>query len=203
MRVCEIFASIQGEGVDIGLPQAFLRLTGCNLDCLWCDTKYARQGGEDVSVHEVYQRIMACGIRRVCVTGGEPLLQADEVRELLLKLKKNNFIVSVETNGTLYDRIIFSKANRISFDVKPPSSGQESDLGLLKKLGVKDQIKIVVAGEIDYEFAEKIVRGKNRAEVVLQPEEGGMGYEKLAERALKDRLNARVLPQLHKIYGLR
>jgi 7-carboxy-7-deazaguanine synthase len=201
MNVHEIFASIQGEGKHIGKPQAFIRLTGCNLRCSWCDTKYAYAGGRKMSVSEVVTAVRRLGLRSVCVTGGEPLIQAKELRELIAKLKSAGCEVVLETNGTLYDKAVFDKADCVSMDMKPPSSGQKSDERLLKKLRGKDQVKVVVANEKDLEFARKIIK-KSPAEVIIQPVEGN-DVKPIAEAVLRRKLHCRVLPQLHKIVGLK
>lgn len=201
MRVAEIFASIQGEGRYIGRPQVFVRLTGCNLRCSWCDTKRAYKGGREMTVAEVIRKVGAYGIESVCVTGGEPMLQKEEVLKLAQGLKRRGCEVVLETNGTLYDRRLFRLVDCVSMDMKPPSSGEESDWGILARLGAKDQAKVVVADGGDLRFARQVI-AKSPAEVTLQPA-GGTAYGPLAKSALKLRLKARVLPQLHKREGLR
>jgi 7-carboxy-7-deazaguanine synthase len=201
MKVAEIFASIQGEGRYIGRPTAFVRLTGCNLRCRWCDTVYAYEGGREMTVAEVAKTVKMLGLRNVCVTGGEPMLQVAPLRELLGMLKNAGHEVVLETNGTLYDRVIFSTVDCVSMDMKPPSSGQKSDEKLLKKLKPKDQVKVVVADKKDLEYAKRIIR-KSPAEVILQPA-GGKDVKALARKTLELKLECRVLPQLHKIAGLK
>lgn len=202
MNVNEVFASIQGEGRFVGRPQAFVRLTGCNMQCSWCDTRYAFEGGEDLSVDKVLDKIAATGLTSVCVTGGEPLLQVDEVRELVKKLKEKDYEVVLETNGSLYDKEVFELVDCISFDVKPPSSGEESDLELLSKLRPGDQVKVVVADDIDYEYAKKVSDGVEGVEVILQPINLDVAKD-LTEKVVRDKLDVRVIPQLHKIIGVK
>jgi len=201
MRVAEIFASIQGEGRYIGRPQVFVRLTGCNLRCSWCDTKHAYEGGRAMTVAEIVRKVGLYGIGSVCVTGGEPMLQKDELLALIRGLKRRGCEVVLETNGTLYDRQIFRLVDCVSMDMKPPSSGEESDWKILSRLGAKDQAKVVVSDGRDLRFARRVI-AKSPAEVTLQPA-GGTGYRPLAKKALNLRLNARVLPQLQKTEGFK
>jgi len=201
MKVTEIFASIQGEGRYIGRPQVFVRLSGCNLRCSWCDSKYSWDGGKEMQVSDVLREIRRFRLLSVCITGGEPMLQRQELGRLIKGLKAKGYETVIETNGTLYDREIFSAVDCVSADMKPPSSKERSDERLLSRLRRKDQVKVVVADERDYDFAKKVM-SKCRAEVILQPC-GGKRLKPLMERVLADRLDARVLPQLHKIAGVR
>ena len=201
MKVTEIFASIQGEGRYIGRPTTFVRLSGCNLRCSWCDTKYAYADGRQMTVAEVVKEVRRLGLRNVCITGGEPLLQAKELRGLLKQLRSAGCETVLETNGTIYDKEAFLAAACVSADMKPPSSGEKSDERILSKLSEKDQVKIIVADEKDMAYAKRIIP-KSKAEVVLQPLDG-INMKKLAQDALKLKLDARVLPQLHKVVGLK
>lgn len=200
MIINEIFMSIQGEGREIGKPTVFIRLTGCNLRCEWCDTKYAFYEGKEMSIEDVIKEAERYKIKRVCITGGEPLLQRDEVMELMDALLSKGYDISIETNGSLsIDGI--PEGVLISMDWKTPSSGEsekmlESNLKLLKE---KDQLKFVIADERDYEYAKDFLKSHDvECEVIFQPL-GGLNLKWLAERALEDRLDVRVLPQLHKI----
>ncbi len=200
MIVNEIFMSIQGEGKEIGKPTVFIRLTGCNLRCKWCDTKYAFYEGKEMSIEDVIKDVDGYGIKRVCITGGEPLLQRDEVLKLMDALLSKGYEISLETNGSLsIDGI--PEGVLISMDWKTPSSGEsekmmESNLKLLKG---KDQLKFVIADEGDYEYAKEFLKSNDvECEVIFQPL-GGLNLKWLSERALEDRLDVRVLPQLHKI----
>jgi len=201
MKVGEIFSSIQGEGRFIGLPQVFVRLSGCNLRCDWCDTKEWWDKGTEMEVSQIIGKVRSFGIKSVCVTGGEPMLQADELLTLLNSLKKLSYFILLETNGTLYDKDIFDLADCVDLDIKPPSSGQESDPGIIQKLSQKDYVKIVIADEADYIFAQGVAE-QSPIEVFFQPE-GGVSGGWLSKRALKDRLDVRVMPQLHKIWDLK
>ena len=202
MKVAETFTSIQGEGLWAGTPQYFIRCGGCNLDCSWCDTGYAREGGTEVSVDKLVDDARSSRLKWSCITGGEPLLQAVEVLELTLGLKDSGVRVLLETNGTLYDRKIFNEADCVSMDVKTPSSKMKSDLEILDMLEGKDQAKAVIADEADYYYVKKLVEAGHPFTWILQPEGGG-GFRWIAEKAIEDALPVRVMPQLHKLEGLR
>ncbi len=204
MKVNEIFVSIQGEGKYIGKPQVFVRLQGCNLECSWCDTRYAREGeGTEMDVSEILKKLKKSGLKSVCITGGEPMMQRAELKHLVKKLKKEKYEIVMETNGTLYDKEIFDTVDCVSFDVKPPSSGEESDSNLLKKLKKKDQVKVIIAGENDYHFAKKLLpKIKPDVDVIFQPL-GGTNLKWLSEKIMADKLRVRILPQLHKLAGLK
>ena len=199
MLISEMFRSLQGEGKLIGVPTVFVRSVGCNLDCSWCDTKYSFSGGEEKTVDEIVSFIGGC--RDVCLTGGEPLLR-DEMKELIRRLLSDGHRVSVETNGSVSIADLPDHPGLlVSMDIKCPSSGMTDrmrwdNLSLLKP---KDQLKFVVADEADYGFAKGVLeRHSPDTEVVFSPV-GGMDLQPLAERVLADGLDARVLPQLHKI----
>lgn len=206
MRISEIFLSIQGEGVGIGAPTVFVRLYGCDLRCAWCDTMYAVEGGEfaTMSLDEVKAEIGGkLGCKRVCVTGGEPLLQEDEVSALTGWLLDNGYNVMLETSGHRAPPEIFSDPRCVvSLDCKCPGSGMDGrmDFSLITGLGAKDQLKFVIADEADYLYARGVLEScPTEAGVVFQPVYG-KGLRWLAERVLSDGLGSvRVLPQLHKI----
>ncbi|MFH1054756.1 MAG: 7-carboxy-7-deazaguanine synthase QueE [Candidatus Altiarchaeota archaeon] len=202
MKISEIFASIQGEGRYIGRPQVFVRLTGCNLRCSWCDTKYAWECGKELTVDRVVREVARHKIKSVCITGGEPMLQLVELRQLVDRLKSRGYFIVLETNGTLYDRRIFSKVDCASVDMKPPSSKEKSDERILGKLRAKDQVKVVVADDRDLKYAKKVISKTKKAEVILQPA-GGKDIKPLARKLLDLKMDSRVLPQLHKVVGLK
>ncbi len=199
MIVNEIFFSIQGEGKEIGLPTVFIRLTGCNLRCTWCDTKYAFTEGSEMSIEEIIDRADSYGIKRACITGGEPLLQKD-VHALMDALLSKGYDIVLETNGSLPINGIDERV-LISMDWKTPSSGEERKMleSNLKFLKEKDQLKFVIADERDYEHALSVLgTHEMRCEAIFQPL-GGMNLKWLAERVMDDRMDVRVLPQLHKM----
>jgi len=204
LRVCEIFASIQGEGLDIGLPTVFVRSVGCNLRCAWCDTKYAYQGGADWSIDSLETRIATYKVGRVCLTGGEPLMQKD-APELVQRLLKAGYEVSVETNGSLPVGSIAALDKtgklRVSLDMKCPSSKMQKKMHFenLSALREKDQVKFVLRDLKDYAHARAVLKEHpTKAAVILQPVWGRSGA-RIAEAVLKDGLDARVLVQLHKV----
>lgn len=200
MKVNEIFLSLQGEGKEIGRPTVFIRLTGCNLRCVWCDTTYAFYEGKEMCIEDVMKEAETYGIKRVCITGGEPLLQRDDVLELMEALISKKYEISIETNGSLpIDGI--PEEVLISMDWKTPSSGEQDKMleSNLKALKEKDQLKFVIADERDYEYAKDFLRSHDvGCEMVFQPV-GGIKIGWLAEKIIYDRIDVRILPQLHKI----
>jgi len=199
MRICEMFRSLQGEGMTIGSLTYFIRTVGCNLSCTWCDTIYAMEGGESMSVDEIMDLIDST--RNVCITGGEPLLQED-VRELIDRLVEAGKLVTVETNGSL-DVSLIPRSDKVivSMDVKCPSSGMSdrnrpSNIGLLSE---KDQLKFIIKDEADLDFALRFLKGNpTSANVIFTPVDG-LDIAFLAETVVSREMNVRVLPQLHKI----
>lgn len=200
MRICEIFRSIQGEGLTMGLPTTFVRTVGCNLRCSWCDTQYSMEGGEEMSLDEIMEAVGDA--RTVCVTGGEPLLQPD-MPELIGRLLEDGKRVVVETNGaTDISLVPDSPMVMISMDVKCPSSGMTDRMleSNMRIIGAKDQLKYVIADDADYEFAVAHLRSHSpEASVIFTPVGGTERLEWLVARVLDDGIEARVLPQLHKI----
>ncbi|MHC1709242.1 MAG: 7-carboxy-7-deazaguanine synthase QueE [Methanomassiliicoccales archaeon] len=201
MLVNEIFISIQGEGRTMGLPTVFVRLSGCNLDCHWCDTRYAEEGGSVMSVDEVLAGVKGYRTRHVCVTGGEPLWH-EETPELIARLLSEGKHVSLETNGSLSIAGLPDEPElMISMDYKCPSSGMEGRMLLenLKHLRPKDQLKFVVADKEDLETAEDVLRKyRPNCPAILTPV-GGLTLAPVVEFVLKRKLEVRVLPQLHKL----
>ncbi|MEW6144840.1 MAG: radical SAM protein [Thermodesulfobacteriota bacterium] len=205
MNVSEIFYSIQGEGVEIGLPTVFVRLFACDLRCSWCDTMYAVEGRDfrKMTVGEVLTEIHGHGCKRVCITGGEPLIQKDEAGELAENLINEGYKIVLETSGHKMPPPVFWTDNCvISMDCKCPGSGMEDkmDFGLFKELRPRDQLKFVIADEADYEYAKGVLASHPvKANVIFQPA-GGQGLGWLSEKVMADGLGGvRVLPQLHKI----
>ncbi len=202
MRVFEIFRSIQGEGRSQGYPSIFLRLAGCNLDCTWCDTRYAREGGTDMPCDEITCKISAYPGKRLCITGGEPLLQQDQLLPLLTGFHEEGYQIEIETNGTI-DFRLFQPFASICMDVKCPSSGERSDLSLLRYISGNDSIKFVVADRDDCRYAEKVLESHPvRGEVFFSPVFGSE-YETIAQFLIERNLPARLQIQLHKIVGVR
>lgn len=219
MVITEIFKSIQGESTHAGLPCVFVRLTGCNLRCAWCDTAYAFYGGTKMSVEEVFERVgelsmasSAAGFPKIPLvelTGGEPLLQAD-VYPLAERLLAAGYTVMIETSGERFVGKLPREVVKI-VDVKCPDSGEADtfDLANLDVLDSKDEIKFVISSRRDYEFAREFTARHRLAErvhqvlfspVVADPEGSwpGMSARELAEWILGDGLPVRFGLQLHK-----
>ena len=202
LRVSEIFASIQGETSYVGLPFAFVRLTGCNLRCRYCDATYAYDDGEEIPLGEVVSRVTYFGIPRVTVTGGEPLLQ-EEAPALVAALLDLGHTVLVETNGTVPLSRLDPRSVKI-MDVKCPSSGEaeKTDWGNFALLTPRDEVKFVVSSEEDYRFAREVIRkyGKERPfTALLSPAFGLLPPEKLAGWMIGDAIDARFQLQIHKL----
>jgi len=179
MQISEMFKSCQGEGIHAGLPTVFVRLSGCNLypnGCVWCDTKYAQgSNGQKISVEGVVWRVeeLLDGCRRVCLTGGEPLHQADELCDLVDRLKFRDLIVEVFTNATLRPPSFFFLVDSWAVDIKCPSSGV-SDRCLtdpwLETLRPCDLVKFVVSDSLDLYYVVNVLgRTKTNAQVALSP----------------------------------
>lgn len=202
LRVSEIFHSIQGESTRVGLPTVFVRLTGCPLRCVWCDTAYAFVGGEPMSVAAILERVAACGCPTVCVTGGEPLAQKP-CRELLAALCDAGYSVSLETSGALDIADIDARVSRI-VDLKAPGSGEavKNRWENLALLTPHDELKLVLASEDDYRWACAALREHDlaaRCPVLFAPVQGKLEPRLLAEWILRDRLPVRFQLQLHKV----
>ncbi len=199
MQICEIFHSLQGEGKDIGLPTTFVRTAGCNLRCEWCDTRYAWEGGEEIAIDEIKEKLDTIICNKICITGGEPLLQEDLIDLIDLLLPK--YEISVETNGSLDISELAQKELTISMDYKTPSSSMEDEMmeENLKLLDEDDQLKFVIADKKDYDFSREVLKSSDiTCEVIFQTEEN-YDIKELAESVLRDGLDVRVLPQLHKM----
>jgi 7-carboxy-7-deazaguanine synthase len=202
MVITEIFKSIQGESTFAGLPCIFVRLTGCNLRCHWCDTAYAFHGGKKMTVEEVRAQVHQLGGKLVEITGGEPLLQ-NEVYPLTDQLLADGFQVLVETSG---ERNISKLARTVIkvLDVKCPGSGEGGTFCLdnLDALDWKDQVKFVIADENDYSFARDFMLkhdvAKRVEEVILSPVFGKLHPRQLTEWILRDGLEVRLGLQIHK-----
>ncbi len=202
LSVTEIFASIQGETSYIGLPFAFVRLTGCNFRCRYCDTTYAYEGGEQFSIDEVFARVALFGIPRVTVTGGEPLLQG-ETPALVERFLDNAFIVLVETNGAMPVSLLDPRAVKV-MDVKCPGSGEERRMlwENFSFLSPRDEVKFVISSEDDYRYATEVLARywkKGAFSALFSPASGFLSPERLAGWMVADRLDVRFQIQLHKV----
>lgn len=204
MKIYSIFKSLQGEGTTIGAPTAFIRTSGCPLRCTYCDTPQAFDAGKQMTIEEILAEVERLRCRHVCLTGGEPLAQKESLR-LLEKLLAKGYHVVLETSGAIpLDEMPCVENLTISMDIKCPSSG-ESDRMIFKNielLGPTDQLKFIIADDVDYEYAKQVIEEyRPNCEVIFTPV-GGTDLRPLAEKVLKDKLDVRVLPQLHKfIWG--
>ena len=202
LRLTEIFFSLQGETARAGLPTVFVRLTGCPLRCVWCDTTYSFSGGEPATIDSILARVANYPARQVCVTGGEPLAQK-ECLPLLSALCDAGYEVSLETSGALDISGVDPRVARV-MDLKAPDSG-EGDKNRWENLGLltpRDEIKIVVASRTDYDWARDLIRERRLdalCPVLLSPAQGLVDPTALAEWILEDGLNVRLQLQLHKL----
>ena len=201
LRVTEIFWSIQGESNRVGLPTAFIRLTGCPLRCVYCDTAYAFSGGRSMVLEEIVEQVVEMGASYVTVTGGEPLAQP-ACLPLLTALCDRGFVVSLETGGALDVSAVDPRVSRV-VDLKTPGSGEShrNRFDNLAHLTAHDQLKFVLCDRDDYEWAKRrIVEHKlaGRCELLFSPSHEQLSATLLAEWILQDRLPVRLQVQLHK-----
>lgn len=203
MNVNEIFFSIQGESSYAGQPCAFIRLTGCNLRCSYCDTPHAFYEGKEMSVHEIMTKIDAYPTRLVLVTGGEPMLQ-NQVHELFEDLIKSGYTVLVETGGQISMAGVDPRVHKI-LDFKCPSSGMENhnDYGNVGHLTLNDELKFVVGDRGDFDWACDLIRRHDLASrvhvIAFSPVYGKLSYADLANWVLHCNLPIRLQLQLHRI----
>ncbi len=201
MRISEIFTSIQGESTHAGRPCTFVRTTGCDQRCDWCDTAYAFEGGTEVSLDDLYRQIAAFGVNLVELTGGEPLLQ-DDLPELLTGLCDRGYEVLLETGGSLPICGIDPRVKRI-VDFKPPASGMTDMIHWpnIDRLARTDEAKFVIADRADYDWSKTVLDSHTLAQrctVLFSPAFGLMDAQQLAEWIISDRLPVRMQLQMHK-----
>ncbi|MDD1688720.1 MAG: radical SAM protein [Methanoregula sp.] len=202
MRIAEIFRSLQGEGRNQGKPCLFIRLAGCNLHCHWCDTPYAQAGGSEMNIHAIVKQVSRLNPPYVCITGGEPLLQADNLEPLLVSLHTRGTSIDIETNGTINFARMQPYAS-ICMDVKCPSSGHQSNLTLLDILRPEDSVKFVVKDQTDCQYAREIITSyRIPGEIFLSPVFGS-DYNMIVKFILDNNLPVRFQIQLHKIIGVK
>lgn len=202
LRVYEIFHSLQGESSRIGLPTVFVRLTGCPMRCVYCDTEYAFTGGGNMTLDEIMDKVASHGTRYVTVTGGEPLAQK-ACFTLLNMLCDAGYEVSLETGGAI-DTSDVDPRVAVILDVKTPGSGEMANnvWTNLERLKPSDEVKFVLCDRADYDWAKQIMaeRGiSNRCSVLFSPVYGQVDPTALADWILQDKLPVRMQVQLHKI----
>jgi 7-carboxy-7-deazaguanine synthase len=196
MKIAEIFSSLQGEGKNQGKPCLFIRLAGCNLRCTW-----SQSGGIEMSVDTISEHIWRTNPPYVCITGGEPLLQADELERFISSLHKRGTAIDIETNGTLDFTRLQSYAS-VCMDVKCPSSGETSNLSLLAMIRPEDSVKFVVNDEADCRYAQEVMKLHPIAGEVFFSPVFGTDYKPITRFVLVNNLPVRFQLQLHKILGV-
>ena len=202
LRITEIFHSVQGEADAIGWRTVFIRLTGCPLRCVWCDTEYSFYGGDWRDIDDIVAEVASHGARHVCVTGGEPLAQK-RCLILLQRLCDAGHDVSLETSGALDVAPVDPRVRKV-MDLKAPDSG-EAKRNLwsnIEHLLPHDQVKIVIASRADYEWARDVVAEHDlvkRCMVLFSPVHGAIKPRELAEWIIEDKLDVRFQLQLHKL----
>ncbi|MBN1295107.1 MAG: radical SAM protein [Candidatus Latescibacteria bacterium] len=201
MEITEIFASIQGESTLQGLPCVFVRLTGCNLDCSYCDTRYARENGTSMTHDEILSKIASYSIPYVCLTGGEPLLQTD-TPALAEKLIANGYAVSVETNGSLDASVLQLKSKRV-IDIKCPGSGEyeKNFYGNVTDRRSTDEFKFVITDRNDFDFACSIANKYDLLPdtiLLFSPAWKQIDSQLLAKWIINEQPGVRMHVQIHK-----
>lgn len=202
MNICEIFHSIQGESTYSGLPCVFVRTSGCNLRCSYCDTKYAYENGKDMSVDEVKEIVGSYDCKLVEITGGEPLLQHEEVNKLASLLLGEGYDVLLETNGSVNIKGIDSRVVRI-VDFKCPDSEMSDHIHWdnLNYLSDHDQVKFVLSSRRDYDWAKGIIinqLSQKRMEILISTAFGSLDPSEAVSWILEDGLKVRFQLQIHK-----
>lgn len=202
LKIYEIFHSLQGESTRVGLPTVFVRLTGCPMRCVYCDTAYAFNGGGNMEIDEILQKVAGYGAKYVTVTGGEPLAQK-ACHELLKQLCDAGYSVSLETGGAI-DTSTVDKRVSVILDIKTPGSGELPNMRMqnIDYLKSQDEVKFVLCDRADYDWAKEIMGQYQLADkctVLFSPVYQQLNPTDLAEWVLADKLPVRMQIQLHKV----
>ena len=207
LRVTEIFHSIQGESTHAGRPCTFVRLTGCPMRCVWCDSEYTFTGGDHLSIDDILSKVRATESKLVEVTGGEPLAQP-EAFTLINRLCDEGYEVLLETGGYVSTEKVDSRA-KIILDVKCPGSGEEArnhwpNLDLLR--ADKDEVKFVIANRDDWDFARDVIERfeleKRALAILISPVWNNLDLQEVASWITSSHLEVRMQLQMHKyIWG--
>ena len=202
LKVNEIYASIQGESSYTGLPCVFIRLTGCNLRCSWCDTAYAFYEGIDLTLEDIMFQVENFSLPLVEITGGEPLMQ-ENVYPLMNSLLDKGYRVMLETGGAISINKVPEEVIKI-LDIKCPGSGEEkkNHLENLKLLTPHDEVKFVLIDRADYEWSRDLLQKYNlpsSVQVLFSPVYDKLELKDLSKWILKDRLPVRLQTQFHKV----
>ena len=202
LRITEIFLSLQGESSTVGLPTVFVRLTGCPLRCVYCDTTYAFKGGENHNIDDIVDEVLSFGVQHVTVTGGEPLAQKRCIN-LLRVLCDKGLSVSLETSGAIDVSDVDPRVMKV-MDLKTPSSGEltRNLMSNLEYLNAHDEVKFVIGDEADYDWSVEQLKTHaidERCKVLFSPVQGQFSPTELADRIVADRLPVRFQFQLHKL----
>jgi len=202
LRITEIFLSLQGESSTVGLPTVFVRLTGCPLRCVYCDTTYAFKGGENRSIDAIVDEVLSYGVQHVTVTGGEPLAQKRCIK-LLSDLCDKELNVSLETSGAIDVADVDARVMKV-MDLKTPSSGEMARnlMSNLEHLNAHDEVKFVIGDQADYDWSVEQLKTHaidQRCKVLFSPVQGQFSPTELADRIVSDRLPVRFQMQLHKL----
>ena len=202
LKIFEIFYSLQGESSRVGFPTVFVRLTGCPMRCVYCDTAYAFSGGSNMEIADILAKVNTFNTQYVTVTGGEPLAQK-ECHALLKALCDAGYSVSLETGGAMETGLVDSRVSVI-LDIKTPDSGELKNYHWenLAHLTSKDEVKFVLCSRADYEWAKELLNAEKLAEkcpVLFSPVYSQLNPTDLAQWVLADQLPVRMQVQLHKI----
>jgi len=202
MKISEIFTSIQGESTFCGFPCTFIRMTGCNLRCKYCDTPYAFEEGKELKMDQILSKVEGAGISLVELTGGEPLLQ-EECYSLIAILLERGYTVLLETNGSISLEKVDSGVIKI-VDIKCPGSGMSDhmDFSNITYLDQKDEVKFVIGDRVDFDWARKIIdryRLIEKCKVLISPVFSKLDARKIARWILDEKLPVRLQLQLHRL----